>query len=135
MPGTRIREGAVGFDCNCCMRNSRVDTTGGFDARVTVDRGFEYRQDLSGWAIPVVIPVAIRRRLLELEPPVPGNVTCGRESSNPESTRYRIEPVEPGGCPGGRSATAFKAARIVFEINIAGCGAGRPWLAPKLGAW
>ena len=52
----------------------RLAAGGGFDALVTVDRGFEYQQNLSSLPIPVVILVAARNRLQELEPLVPGVV-------------------------------------------------------------
>jgi len=52
----------------------RLASGGGFDALVTVDRGFEYQQNLSSLPIAVVILVAARNRLQELEPLVPGVV-------------------------------------------------------------
>lgn len=43
----------------------------GFDALVTVDRGFEHQQNLTELPIPVVIMIAGRTRLQELLPLVP----------------------------------------------------------------
>ena len=40
---------------------------GGFDALVTVDRGFEYQQDVSNLPIPVVIMIAARNRVQDLQ--------------------------------------------------------------------
>ena len=43
----------------------------GFDALVTVDRGIEHQQNVSELPIPVVIMLAHRNRLAELQPLVP----------------------------------------------------------------
>ena len=42
-----------------------------FDAMITVDRGIEHQQNLDALPIPVVIMLAERNRLTELEPLVP----------------------------------------------------------------
>ena len=42
-----------------------------FDALVTVDRGIEHQQNVSELPIPVVIMLAHRNRLAELQPLVP----------------------------------------------------------------
>ena len=43
----------------------------GFDALVTVDRGIEHQQNVSKLPIPVIIMLAPRNRLAELQPLVP----------------------------------------------------------------
>ena len=43
----------------------------GFDALVTVDRGIEYQQNPSTLPIPVIIMLAPRNRLADLQPLVP----------------------------------------------------------------
>ena len=43
----------------------------GFDAMITVDRGIEHQQNLDALPIPVVIMLAARNRLAELQPLVP----------------------------------------------------------------
>ena len=43
----------------------------GFDAFLTVDQGIEYQQNLAGLAFPVIIMIAPRNRLEELQPLVP----------------------------------------------------------------
>ncbi len=43
----------------------------GFDAHVTVDRGIEHQQNVSEVPIPVVIMLAHRNRLAELQPLAP----------------------------------------------------------------
>ena len=43
----------------------------GFDALVTVDRGIEHQQNVSTLPIPVIIMLAPRNRLAELQPLVP----------------------------------------------------------------
>ena len=45
---------------------------GGFDALITVDRGFEYQQGVSNLPIPVVIMIAARNRVQDLQSLVPG---------------------------------------------------------------
>ena len=52
----------------------RLASAGGFDALVTVERGFEYQQDVNSLPIPVVILIATGNRLQDLEPLVPGIV-------------------------------------------------------------
>ena len=42
-----------------------------FDALVTVDQGIEHEQNLDKLQVPVVIMIAARSRLRELQPPVP----------------------------------------------------------------
>ena len=42
-----------------------------FDALVTVDQGFEHQQNVDDLPIPVVIMIATRNRLRELQPLVP----------------------------------------------------------------
>ena len=51
----------------------------GFDALVTVDRGIEHQQNVSELPIPIIVMLAPRNRLAELEPLVPGvmNVLSG----------------------------------------------------------
>ena len=44
----------------------------GFDALVTVDRGIEHQQNVSELPIPVIVMLAPRNRLAELQPLVPG---------------------------------------------------------------
>ena len=43
----------------------------GFDAFITVDRGIEHQQNLAELPIPVIIMLAPRNRLAELQPLVP----------------------------------------------------------------
>ena len=43
----------------------------GFEAFVTMDQGIEYQQNLTGLTIPVIIMIAPRNRLEELQPLVP----------------------------------------------------------------
>ena len=45
-----------------------------FDALVTVDQGIEYEQNLDSLPVPVVIMIAARNRLQQLQPLVPGVV-------------------------------------------------------------
>lgn len=45
-----------------------------FDALITVDRGIEHQQNLEALPIPVVIMLAARNRLTELQPLVPALV-------------------------------------------------------------
>ena len=44
---------------------------GQFDAFLTVDQGLEYQQNLQGFRIGVLVLVAVRMRLEDLEPLVP----------------------------------------------------------------
>ena len=46
----------------------------GFEAMITVDRGIEHQQNLEALPIPVVIMLASRSRLTELQPLVPAAV-------------------------------------------------------------
>lgn len=46
----------------------RIAAEGGFDALVTVDKGFACQHNLSGLPIPVVIMTSGRTRLQELQP-------------------------------------------------------------------
>ena len=46
----------------------RLAVDGGFDALVTVDQGFAYQQNIHELPIPVVIMIAGRTRLQELQP-------------------------------------------------------------------
>lgn len=43
-----------------------------FDALITVDRGIEHQQNTSRLPLPVIIMLARRNRLAELQPLVPG---------------------------------------------------------------
>ena len=47
----------------------------GFQALVTVDRGFEYQQNASRLPMPVVVMLAARNRMPELRPLVPSVVS------------------------------------------------------------
>ena len=47
----------------------------GFQALVTVDRGFEYQQNSSRLPMPVVVMLAARNRITELRPLVPDVVS------------------------------------------------------------
>ena len=49
----------------------RLAADGGFDALVTVDRGIAYQHNQDDLPIPVVVMLAVRNRLEELEPLVP----------------------------------------------------------------
>ena len=53
------------------MRPMQERAAEGFDALVTVDRGIEHQQNVSELPIPVVIMLAHRNRLAELQPLVP----------------------------------------------------------------
>ena len=60
----------------------------GFDALVTVDRGIEHQQNVSELPIPVIIMLARRNRLAELQPLVPWVASL---LSDPlESRIYRV---------------------------------------------
>ena len=50
----------------------RLAADRGFDALVTVDQGFEHEQNQDSLPVPVVIMIAARNRLQELQPLVPG---------------------------------------------------------------
>ena len=45
-----------------------------FDAFITVDRGIEHQQNMSGLPLPVIIMFGVRNRLVELQPLIPGVV-------------------------------------------------------------
>ena len=47
-----------------------------FDALVTADQGIEHEQNVSDLPVPVVIMIAARNRLQELQPLVPGVVAA-----------------------------------------------------------
>ena len=53
----------------------------------TVDRGIEYQQRQSNLPIPIVIMIAVRNRLAELQPLVPQVVDV--LSDDPEAWIYR----------------------------------------------
>lgn len=61
----------------------------GFDALVTVDRGFEYQQNVAELPIPVVIMIAGRTRLQELRPLVAEVIAV--LSSSPKRRIHRVE--------------------------------------------
>lgn len=60
----------------------------GFDALITVDRGFEHEQNADDLPVPVVIVIAARNRLQELRPLVPGIVSV--LSGNLRRRIYRV---------------------------------------------
>ena len=60
----------------------------GFDALVTVDRGIEHQQNVSELPIPVIVMLAPRNRLADLQPLVP---QVARVLSDPLENRiYRV---------------------------------------------
>ena len=59
-----------------------------FDAFITVDRGIEHQQNIGDLQIPVVILLAARNRLQELEPLVPGVISV--LSSGIQKRIYRV---------------------------------------------
>ena len=67
----------------------RLAADHGFGALVTVDRGFEYQQNLQELPIPVVIMIARRTRLQELQPLV-GKVVA-LLSADTEPGIHRVE--------------------------------------------
>lgn len=67
----------------------RLAADHGFGALVTVDRGFEYEQNLDELPIPVVIMIARRTRLQELRPLV-GKVVA-LLSADTERRIHRVE--------------------------------------------
>ena len=67
----------------------RLAADHGFGTLVTVDRGFEYEQNLQELPIPVVIMIAGRTRLRELRPLVPSVVAILVE--DPERRIHRVE--------------------------------------------
>ena len=60
----------------------------GFDALVTVDRGIEHQQNVDDLPIPVVVMLAARNRLADLQPLVPGVVDV--LSGDPQRRVYRV---------------------------------------------
>ena len=66
----------------------RMATENGFDAFITVDQGLEYQQNLAGLALPVIIMVARRSRLQELQPLVPEVIAVLSEDL--QSRIYRV---------------------------------------------
>ena len=60
----------------------------GFDALVTVNRGIEHQQNVSALPIPVIIMLAPRNRLAELQPLVPE--VASLLSDPPENRIYRV---------------------------------------------
>ena len=66
-----------------------------FDALVTVDQGFEYQQDVSELPIPVVIMIAVRTRLQELQPLVAEVVSV--LSDDPKRGIHRVVARSIGG--------------------------------------
>ena len=59
-----------------------------FDAFVTVDRGIAHQQNVNSLPIPVVIMLASRNRLAELQPLVPGVVKV--LSDELQNSIYRV---------------------------------------------
>ena len=62
----------------------------GFNALVTVDRGMEYQQNLRDLPLPVIVMLAHRNRLPDLQPLVPNVMEVLGESL--ERVIYRITP-------------------------------------------
>ena len=62
----------------------------GFDALVTVDRGMEYQQNLRELPIPVIVMLAHRNRLPDLQPLVPDVMKV--LGGTLEKAIYRITP-------------------------------------------
>ena len=60
----------------------------GFDAMITVDRGIEHQQNLDALPIPVIIMLAARNRLADLQPMVPRVVAVLSEDM--QTQIYRI---------------------------------------------
>lgn len=60
----------------------------GFDALITADQGIEYQQNLDQLSLPVVVLIAHRTRLRELQPLVPQVVDL--VSGRPQRRVYRI---------------------------------------------
>ena len=70
----------------------------GFDAPVTVDQGFEHEQNLNNLPVSVVIMVAVRNRLQELQPLVPAVVEVLSEGMQERVySDPRTQEAEPGG--------------------------------------
>ena len=66
----------------------RLAAANGFDALITVDRGFEYQQNVSQLPLPVVIVIAARNRMEDLQPLVPAIVAALME--NLQRRIYRV---------------------------------------------
>ena len=66
----------------------RLAAANGFDALITVDRGFEHQQNVSRLPLPVVIVIAARNRIEDLQPLVPGIVAA--LSENLQRRIYRV---------------------------------------------
>ena len=60
----------------------------GFDALVTVDRNIEHQQNVRELLIPIIVMLAPRNRLAELQPLVPGVV--GALSGDLQRRIYRV---------------------------------------------
>ena len=60
----------------------------GFGALVTVDQGIEHQQSAGSLQVPVVIMIAVRTRLRELEPLVPRVVAV--LSADPQGQVYHV---------------------------------------------
>ncbi|WP_419940263.1 hypothetical protein [Candidatus Palauibacter sp.] len=67
-------------------------------ALVTVDQGFEYQQNVSQLLIPVVIMIAVRTRLQELQPLVAEVVSV--LSNDPKCGIHRVAARGIGGQSG-----------------------------------
>ena len=81
----------------------------GFDALVTVDRGIEHQQNVGELPIPVIVMLAPRNRLAELQPLVPGVV--GVLSGDLQRRAYRVpdKPVPPTGPSVSASSAAIRS--------------------------
>ena len=66
----------------------RMSAEHGFDAFLTVDQGIEYQQNLVGLVLPVIIMIAHRNRLQELQLLVPEVITV--LAGNLQSRIYRV---------------------------------------------
>ena len=66
----------------------RLAAANGFDALITVDRGFEHQQNVSQLPLPVVIVIAARNRMEDLQPLVPAIVSPLME--NLQRRIYRV---------------------------------------------
>ncbi len=67
----------------------RLAAADGFDALLTVDRGFEHEQNPDNLPVPVIIAIAARSRLSELRPLVPDVVAVLSRSL--ERRIYRVQ--------------------------------------------
>ncbi len=61
----------------------------GFDAMITVDRGIQHQQNLDALPIPVIIMLATRNRLIELQPLVP--LVAAVLAENLQTRVYRVQ--------------------------------------------